>query len=113
MPLPWYGLRNDTPISFLEARERAEDSRSGRYPAGFWATQGSRKVKNMEGELECWSCVLLHKGKRVFKTTNSLRNHERRFHEEPREIGTKPRKVSNSPKKFKQERFVSLKKGKK
>ena len=113
MPLPWYGLRNDTPISFLDARQRAEDNGSGRYPAGFWATQGSRKVNNMEGELECWSCVLLHKGKRVFKTTNSLRNHERRFHEEPREIGTKPRKVSNSPKKFKQERFVSLKKGKK
>lgn len=113
MPLPWYGLRNDTPISFLGARQRAEDNGSGRYPARFWATQGSRKVKNMEGELECWSCVLLHKGKRVFKTTNSLRNHERRFHEEPREIGTKARKVSNRPREFKQERFVSLRKGKK
>ena len=111
MPMPWYGLRNDTSMSFLGARQRAEDNGTGRYPAGFWATQGSRKVRNMEGELQCWSCVLLHKEKRVFKSTNSLRNHERRIHEESKKIRTKPRKVSNRARKFKQERFVSLMKG--
>ena len=106
MPLPWYGLRNDTSISFLGARQRAEENRTGRYPAGFWATQGSRKIKNAEGEFQCRPCILLHGEKRVFKSTNSLRNHERRFHEKPRKIGTKVRKVSNHPRKSKQERFV-------
>lgn len=113
MAIPWCDVNYEFAMGFPSARQYAGDSGTGRYPAGFWATQGSRKVKNTEGEFQCWSCVLLHEEKRVFKSTNSLRNHERRIHEESREIGTKPRKVSNRPRKLKQERFVSLKKGKK
>jgi hypothetical protein len=39
----------------------------------------------------------------VFSSTNSRRNHERRYHEEPREGGARPRRIGNRSSKVKQE----------
>lgn len=66
----------------------------------------------IRGKHECWAYLPVHGTKCGFSSTNGLGNYERGFHEELKEAGTKL-KVSNRPKKFKQERFVSLKKGKK
>jgi hypothetical protein len=63
----------------------------------------------MKGEFQCWACVLVHEVTRIFISTNSLRNHERRKHEKPREGGTKPRRVVNRPSKTKQAEVATSK----
>jgi hypothetical protein len=85
MAIPWCDVNYEFAMGFPSARQYAGDSGTGRYPAGFWATQGSRKVKNTEGEFQCWSCVLLHEEKRVFKSTNSLRNEAEEGQQPPKE----------------------------
>jgi hypothetical protein len=61
-----------------------------------------RKLKNIEGRFDCGLCPNYRGRKRTFASTGSLRNHQRKFHEKPREVGGK---LSNANK----EREDSLK----
>jgi hypothetical protein len=79
------------------------------YSAGAFATQGTKKSMNIEDRFDCGLCPKYRGETRNFASTRSLRNHQRKFHEKPREAGGKPRKVDKKPSNANKERDDSLK----
>lgn len=64
-----------------------------RYAAGCFARQGVKASTNTKARYECRACPADSGNARDFASSSSRRNHERKFHEQPREGRAKLKRV--------------------
>lgn len=64
-----------------------------RYAAGCFARQGVKASTNTKARYECRACPADSGNARDFASPSSRRNHERKFHEQPREGRAKLKRV--------------------